>query len=264
MDRPGFFAILPANVRYDRRLKPAEKILYAEIASLTNVTGYCYASNEYFEELYDASTRTVQGWIKHLQDIGYIQVQVVYGDKPGGQRRISPLTGLAPEENNPAEKCAERKKMRGTPAEKCAGTPQKNAPRLIQDNINTREINAGAGARAHARKAEDVLAEFAGDDTQLRSALEDFVEFRRQGKHPLTSLAASRVCCTLRRLADEAHPKSPGGYMIACLNQSIERGWEGLFAVKDYADTAQPVAPAGTPPAPVRQIAPGDDITKYL
>ena len=40
MDNPGFFAILPASVRYDRRLKPAEKIFYAEITSLADKTGY--------------------------------------------------------------------------------------------------------------------------------------------------------------------------------------------------------------------------------
>ena len=39
MDNPGFFAILPASVRYDRRLKPAEKIFYAEITSLADEAG---------------------------------------------------------------------------------------------------------------------------------------------------------------------------------------------------------------------------------
>lgn len=28
MDNPGFYAILPASVRYDQRLKSAEKIFY--------------------------------------------------------------------------------------------------------------------------------------------------------------------------------------------------------------------------------------------
>lgn len=80
MEQPGFFAILPANVRYDNRLKAQEKILYAEITALAGVPGYCYATNSYFEQLYDAKTRTVQGWLKHLQELEYIQIQVVYGE----------------------------------------------------------------------------------------------------------------------------------------------------------------------------------------
>ena len=74
METPTFYTMLPAAVRYDKNLKPNEKLLFAEISALTNVTGYCYASNAYFQNLFDASTRTVQGWLKHLQDCGYISI----------------------------------------------------------------------------------------------------------------------------------------------------------------------------------------------
>ena len=33
MEKPNYFGILPANVRYDKNLKPMEKILYTEISS---------------------------------------------------------------------------------------------------------------------------------------------------------------------------------------------------------------------------------------
>lgn len=45
MERPSYFAVIPASVRYDERLKPSEKILYAEITALINIKGYCYATN---------------------------------------------------------------------------------------------------------------------------------------------------------------------------------------------------------------------------
>ena len=103
MDNPGFFAILPATVRYDRRLKPAEKIFYAEITSLAEKTGYCYASNAYFCPLYDTTERTVQRWVKHLQELGYVAVSYAR-DGAANQRYISPLVGLVPDvcaENHP-------------------------------------------------------------------------------------------------------------------------------------------------------------------
>ena len=267
MEQPGFFAILPANVRYDNRLKAQEKILYAEITALAGVPGYCYATNSYFEQLYDAKTRAVQGWLKHLQELEYIQIQVVYGVDgcPGGQRRITPLT-TRPADVSPAEICGGRKNMRGTPAKICASPPQKNAPRIIQDINNTRDNNAcaGAGARVEPKTVDDVFTAFASGSRGLLDAALDFAKFRAGGKHPLTVLGAERACATLRRLATESRAQNAAAYMAACINQSIERGWEGLFAVKDYTDPPPETAPAGTPPAPVRNIAPGEDITKYL
>ena len=41
-DKPNYYAIIPAIVRYDNDLKPNEKLLYGEITALTNKTGACY------------------------------------------------------------------------------------------------------------------------------------------------------------------------------------------------------------------------------
>ncbi len=51
-EKPSYYSIIIAPVRYDSRLSPAAKILYAEITSLTNENGFCHASNKYFQELY--------------------------------------------------------------------------------------------------------------------------------------------------------------------------------------------------------------------
>ena len=51
-ENPGYYSILPSSVRYDENLKANEKILYSEISVLCNKNGYCYASNDYFANLY--------------------------------------------------------------------------------------------------------------------------------------------------------------------------------------------------------------------
>lgn len=72
MERPNYYAILPANVRYDKRLSANAKLLYCEISALANVKGYCYASNKYFSELFSVDIRSVKNWLYNLKDYGYI------------------------------------------------------------------------------------------------------------------------------------------------------------------------------------------------
>ena len=75
-NKPSTFAILPAEVRYDKRLKPMERLLYAEITCLTHTEGYCYATNKYFADLYEVSTDTVSGWISHLVQLNYLRLEI--------------------------------------------------------------------------------------------------------------------------------------------------------------------------------------------
>lgn len=77
---PSYYSILPAPVRYDHRLIPNAKILYAEITSLTNQVGFCYASNRYFEDLYRVSKQSINTWLQQLEKFGYIE-RVIYRDK---------------------------------------------------------------------------------------------------------------------------------------------------------------------------------------
>ena len=78
MEKPNYYGILPAGVRYDKRLKPMEKILYSEITALTNTQGYCFASNSYFAELYEVHKNTVGVWINNLVEFGYLKVKMIY------------------------------------------------------------------------------------------------------------------------------------------------------------------------------------------
>lgn len=79
-ERPNYYAIIPASVRYDNELRPNEKLMYGEITALANSTGECWASNNYFAELYDVTPQAVSGWINDLKRKGYIEVDIVYKD----------------------------------------------------------------------------------------------------------------------------------------------------------------------------------------
>lgn len=73
----NYYAIIPATVRYDKELKPSEKLIYGEITSLTNRMGYCFANNKYFANLYNVTNHTVSQWISHLDKKGYIQIELI-------------------------------------------------------------------------------------------------------------------------------------------------------------------------------------------
>ncbi|MDY4011370.1 MAG: helix-turn-helix domain-containing protein [Fusobacterium gastrosuis] len=90
MEKPNYYGILPANVRYDKNLKPMAKILYTEITALSNKNGYCNATNSYFANLYEVSKNTVSLWISDLEKAGYIKTDLIYenGTKNIKERRI--------------------------------------------------------------------------------------------------------------------------------------------------------------------------------
>lgn len=84
---PGYYAVIPSKVRYDKELQPNAKLLYGEITALTQQEGYCWAGNDYFAELYDVSTETISRWISALKKRGYIEVDLL--KKEGNKRRIA-------------------------------------------------------------------------------------------------------------------------------------------------------------------------------
>lgn len=77
-ENPTYYAVIPANVRYDKRLKANEKLLYGEITALCSKEGKCWASNSYFAELYSVSTVSISQWIKNLIECGYLEREIVY------------------------------------------------------------------------------------------------------------------------------------------------------------------------------------------
>lgn len=117
---PGYFAILPASVRYDNRLSASEKLMFSEITALAGRDGYAYAKNKYFAELYGVDERTIRRWIAKLADMKYVSVSMV--KKANGSddfRRIVPL--LDPDKNvlHPGQKCPE--------------PPDKNVPPIYKE-----------------------------------------------------------------------------------------------------------------------------------
>lgn len=74
----SYYAILPANVRYDDKIPANAKLLYGEITALCNEKGYCWATNNYFSNLYKVSPTSISKWISSLEKEGYIKRDIIY------------------------------------------------------------------------------------------------------------------------------------------------------------------------------------------
>ncbi|NJH82511.1 DnaD domain protein [Staphylococcus hyicus] len=91
-DQPSYYSIITANVRYDNRLTDSEKLLFAEITSLSNKYGYCTASNGYFAKLYDVVKETISRRISKLTKFGYLHIEIIREGNEIKQRKMYPLT----------------------------------------------------------------------------------------------------------------------------------------------------------------------------
>lgn len=75
MEKPSYYAIIPADIRYDSDLPDKAKLLYGEITALCNLNGECWAGNEYFSKLYEVSDVSISQNISKLKEKGYIEIE---------------------------------------------------------------------------------------------------------------------------------------------------------------------------------------------
>lgn len=220
MERPNYYAVLPASVRYDKQLRPAARLLYAEITALCNKSGYCSAGNAYFAELYDASIKTVQGWITQLVKGGYISVEVLRDD--GGQVTgrhiwIAALPLLKNEVTSPENR----------------GDPHLNfKEHYNRKNITSKNNTPIVPKTDEPKTVEDVFALYAGEDSALCDALNDLAADRKDRREPMTVRAAQRLVSRLDKLTHDRSIK------IAMLEQAILMGWKTVYPLK--ADERKP------------------------
>lgn len=82
--KPAYYAIIPANVRYNETLTSTAKLLFGEITALANTQGFCNASNAYFARLYGITPKHVGDLISSLVGEGCVTVEV---DQAAGNKR---------------------------------------------------------------------------------------------------------------------------------------------------------------------------------
>lgn len=98
-NKPNYYAILTADVRYDNRLNATQKLLFAELTALSNTHGFAFPSNEYLATLYGVSELTISRNIAKLNELNYIKIEVTKTAK-GSVRKIYIKDTLPPIKND--------------------------------------------------------------------------------------------------------------------------------------------------------------------
>ena len=248
---PGYYAVIPASVRYDDKIPANAKLLYGEISALIGPEGYCYAKNSYFAELYQLSERTVTGLISKLQEFGHIKVELERDETGQITSRKLFLTASVTD---------------GQPLAKIFYTPRKNFREGIENNFqytNTSNTNIekenkkrksaekNKGQKGAADEAFDPIPLFvvwigatfpeeaADRKNQLYYALLRFVENRVALKKPLkTKGAVTALCNRLLRHTQQSRDKLE--LMIEMLDLATTNGWQSVYPRNSAPPNAAP------------------------
>lgn len=146
-EKPGFDANLPSDVRYDPKLSPITKLIYAEVRALSSKYGFCFAKNEYFERVYEIDKRTLQRALKQLSENHYIYIFKARNDVNGKIYRIIKIAGskIVFEEGQETTEEKNATKMSQKERQKCREKRDKNVTHVLNNNninnINLNKIN---------------------------------------------------------------------------------------------------------------------------
>ena len=80
--------VIPTSLLGDSRLTFLERLLLIDILSLCKKKGYCWATNEYFKNLFNVSKQTISKSISSLSKYGYIVLEYDRKEKNNSKRVI--------------------------------------------------------------------------------------------------------------------------------------------------------------------------------
>lgn len=224
----SYYAIIPANVRYDKDLAPNAKLLYGEITALCSEKGYCWASNQYFAELYGVSVLSVKRWVNSLVTKGYVYRTLTY--KPNSKevdKRILSIDSGIKIDTTSVQKCYDPSIKNDTSSSIKNDTDNNTS---INNTFNNTDIYKEKNIKKES--VNSVISEYT-ENKDLQDALHDFVDMRIKARKPLTVRAMKLSLNELDKLAVDDVTK------IAIVNQSIVHSWLTFYKLQNNNNGGQ-------------------------
>lgn len=240
---------IPREIWLAKDLSMMEKCLLVEIDSLSRQQYGCIATNKRFAEFLGKSVDSIKLYMRSLIDKGYVtsildkdpvtkqilkrtlipSYQKIYGIYCEPSVKTSPT----PTCENPPSGTGET-----SPTPSRENYPNNNTYINNTNNNNTTIIGADNSCLAKEekpkgkrRKAGDLsdeqileITNQISENEEVRAVLADWINDRRSRRLPLTKQGINLNLNKLKGKSDEV--------IIASLNQSIERGYRGVFVVE--------------------------------
>lgn len=223
----SYYAVIPATVRYCADLTANAKLLYGEITALCSDKGYCWASNDYFAELYGVSGRTIQRWIESLEEHGFI----ARSESVDGTRRISIKDPhVNPKKGDDKNVAGDDKNVVGV-RQKCHGGVTKMSgghdKNVTHNNTyNTTIKNNTKNKKKESGESFDTILSGIADDG-LRELYVEYIKMRKLIKAPMTNRALEMLISKV----DKLEPSSVENKK-KLLENAILNNWKSVYALK--------------------------------
>lgn len=224
---------IPKEIWLSKELTALEKVIFAEIHSLDN-ENHCTAGNEYFAEFCNCSQSAVTKTIKHLTDLGLIEV--VSFDGRHRQLRVVNFT------THPSKIYeADSENLRAINTDNnIVNNTSNNSKELLLDEAESDDTFLGSVSKTKEKpkkknlyqKCMDMINDFT-DDAQFRDLLTTYLKYRLEIKDK--PLYANMWKGMLRSLDGLCGDDDALGCEI--VQQSINRGYLGFFKVNRYSAT---------------------------
>ena len=216
-EKRSYYAVIPANVRYDKSLPPNAKLLYGEITALCNQEGYCWASNDYFASLYGCGKQAVSRWLSRLKENGYISVEIRYkqGSKQIDYRYI---------------KICEYPMVKNDKgySQNCEYPIVKKAKENITSNNTTLNITSNKKKERKTTGYDEILSSV--EDTSLRDLYLDYIKMRKLIKSPMTDRALQMLINKVNELESSVDRQKK------LLETAIINNWKSVYPLKEEGE----------------------------
>lgn len=220
MITPNYYAIIPAKVRYNKDLTFLEKFLYCELTALSNVDGYCIASNKYFADLYEKDQKTISRAFTSLEKQGFISIEY---EKVGA--RVTKRKIFLNDTKNTSDKIVNRTEI--TSDKNITREQQKllsTVDKIVTDNNVSYNTILSLIMYNIEKDKKEIIKSF-NFDKDLEDSIYEWLQYKKEKKQTYQSIGLKKLLTKLK--ADmESNGKQ---YVIEAIDNSIVHNYSGIY-----------------------------------
>jgi len=217
MSKKSWYAVITADVLYNKELSDRQKLLVAVIANLSNEKGYCFASNAHFADMLNTTPRSIQRDLNIIEKAGFLgRVIKIKSTGEVDYRALTPMTPMSPPNDISVT----------TPHDTDVATPHDTVVIYNNKEVNNKLIN---------NKTKSVVLPF--EDLAFKEKWDRWKQYKKE-QHKFTykgTISEQSVLDSLKSLS-----KNDCARAMELIEHAISKSWSGIF---DFGNKKQKQSP---------------------